>query len=71
MKRDPRDNWTISDVALVCRDFGLDCKPPSTGSHYIVSHPKIEGLLPIPVRRRIKPIYIMLLIDMIESLERQ
>lgn len=73
MKRDPRDDWNIPDVAVVCSGFGLDCKPPTQGaqSHYIVSHPVIDGLLPVPARRRIKPIYIMLFIEMIESLEQR
>lgn len=73
MKRDPCGAWKISDVAVVCGSFGLDCKPPREGSqsHYIVSHPEIEGLLPIPARRPIKPIYIMLFIDMVESLKQR
>jgi hypothetical protein len=32
-----------------------------------VSHPKVEGLLTIPARRPIKPFYVMLLVQLVES----
>lgn len=67
MKRNPRDRWTIRDASALCGDFGLDCQPPSQGSHLIVSHPKVEGLLTIPARRPIKPFYVMLLVQLVES----
>ena len=70
-KRTPRNEWTIEDVATVCRNFGLDCRPPRIGSHFVVSHPDIEGLLTVPANRSIKPIYYMLLIQLIETLERR
>lgn len=66
MKRNPRDNWTIQDVVLLCHSFGINCKDPSNGSHYVVSHPDVEGLLTVPVRRPIKAIYIMLLVQLVE-----
>ena len=67
MRRNPRDDWTIDDVVSLCGNFGLDCQPPSHGSHYVVSHPRIDGLLTVPARKPIKPIYIMLLVDMVDS----
>jgi predicted RNA binding protein YcfA (HicA-like mRNA interferase family) len=65
-----RRPWTVKDAEKVCRNFGLEWQRASRGSHYIVSHPKIEGLLPIPAKRPIKPIYIMLLAQMIDAVER-
>jgi len=65
MARNPRGDWTIADVEVVCRHFGLDRQAPPHGSHYVVSHPMIEGLLTLPSRRRIKPLYIKLLVDLI------
>jgi hypothetical protein len=56
MKWNGHANWTIVDVAAVCRSFGLDATPPTDGSHYVVSHPAIAGLLTIPAQRPIKPI---------------
>jgi predicted RNA binding protein YcfA (HicA-like mRNA interferase family) len=71
MKANPRADWTISDVETVCRTHGIACKAPSRGSHYVLSHPAIDGRLTIPARRPIKRIYIQLLVDMIDSLEQE
>lgn len=68
MKRNPKDDWTIDDVAQICRNFGVDCKSPAHGSHYVVSHPRAKGLLTVPFKRPIKPIYIILLVDLIECI---
>lgn len=68
-KRDLRHDWAIDDVETVCRSFELDCHQPSKGSHCIVSHARIDGLLTVPATHPIKPIHIMLLVEMIESLE--
>ena len=70
MRRNPRGDWTISDVETVCRANGIACNPPSGGgSHYALKHPRIAGRLTIPARRPIKPVYIQLLLDMIATLE--
>lgn len=67
MKRNPRNGWTIHDVVSLCRAFCLICRPPpSNGSHYVVGRPTIKGLLTIPACRPIKPIYIMLLVQLVE-----
>jgi hypothetical protein len=66
MKRNPRDDWTIEDVVALCRGFGLSCKPPASGSHYTVSHPDVPGILTVPARRPIKPVYIILLVELVE-----
>jgi hypothetical protein len=69
MKRNGHANWTIADVATVCRSFGLDATPPTEGSYYVVSHPRVAGLLTVPAKRPIKPIYIELLAQLIEGSE--
>jgi hypothetical protein len=69
LKRNSRNARTISDVEAVCRSFGLSCDPPAEGSHYVVSHPQIEGMLTVPARRPIKPLYFRLLVEMIASVE--
>lgn len=71
MKANPKADWTIGDVETICRAHGIACKAPSRGSHYVLSHPLIDGRLTIPARRPIKRIYIQLLIDMIDSLEQE
>lgn len=69
MRRNPRGDWTINDVRSVCARFDIDFDFPRRGSHCKLSHPSIPGRLTVPARRPIKPIYIMLLLDMINALE--
>jgi predicted RNA binding protein YcfA (HicA-like mRNA interferase family) len=71
MRCNPRGDWTIDDVRNVCDRNGINFDFPKRGSHCKLSHPKIPGRLTIPSRRPIKPIYIMLLLDMISALEQQ
>jgi hypothetical protein len=67
MRRNPRADWTISDVEAVCREHDLNCDPPRGGSsHYKVSHPKVNAILTVPSRRPIKPVYIRKLVEMID-----
>jgi hypothetical protein len=69
MRRNPRGDWTIDDVRVICDRSGLAFDFPKRGSHCKLSHPSISGRLTIPARRPIKAIYIMLLLDMIDALE--
>ena len=68
MKANPQGDWAVGDIETLCRTYGISCKAPRRGSHYTLSHPGIAGHLTIPARRPIKPIYIRLLIGMIEGL---
>jgi len=70
MRANPNADWTIADVQGVCMHYDISCKPPARGSHFTLSHPTVRGLLTIPARRPIKAIYIRLLTEMIDSLER-
>lgn len=67
MKRNPRADWTIRDLVFLCRTFGLECERPTHGFHFTVSYRKIEGILTVPAQRRLKPIYVMLFVQLIES----
>ena len=68
MRANPRD-WKISDIERVCRAFDITCSAPKRGSHYKLQHAKISGILTVPARKPIKPIYIKLLLEMIDTLE--
>jgi len=67
MKRNPGAGWTVRDLVSLCRTFGLDCEPPAHGSHYTVSYPQVEGILTFPARKPLKAIYVMLFVQLIES----
>jgi len=70
MKANPRGDWTIADVVAICGAYGITCTAPRRGSHYTLSHPDVPGHLTVPAHRPIKPIYIRLLIGMIEGLSK-
>ena len=68
MRSNPRGDWTISDVEVVCRATGIDCAASRSGSsHYKVSHPSRPEILTIPFRRPVKPHYIRALIIFVDA----
>ena len=71
MRRNPRGDWSIDDVKVVCHEYGIELRPPSSGSHYKISHAGITEILTIPARRPIKPIYIRRLVALIERVTEQ
>ena len=67
MRANPAADWTIEDVAAVCREHGVRCTPPSGGgSHWKVSDPSQRDILTIPSRRPLKLVYIRRLVRLIE-----
>ncbi len=67
MRDSPRGDWRIGDVEALCGAFGVDCTPPSKGSHYKVKHHGQQDILTIPAHRPIKAVYIR---DLVEFLDR-
>lgn len=71
MKRNPQGDWTIKDVERVCTEHGVSCNPPTGGgTHYKVSHPRIDHIQTIPFKRPIKPVYIRRLVRFLEVVRR-
>ena len=68
MRDNPKADWSIADVETVCTTYGITCKTPRRGSHHTLSHSNVPGLLTIPSRRPIKPVYIRLLVQMVEAI---
>jgi hypothetical protein len=58
MLDNPAADWTIADIERLCREEGLLIRPPSHGSHYTVFSDALDGILTVPARRPIKPVYI-------------
>jgi hypothetical protein len=67
MRRNPTGDWTIADIEMVCREFGLRCWAPTRGSHFGISHDSQPGILTVPSRRAIKPIYIKAFVAYVEA----
>ena len=67
MRANPADDWTIEDVAALCREHAIRCTPPSGGgSHWKVSDPTQRDILTVPNRRPVKPVYIRRLVRFLE-----
>lgn len=67
MLNNPKGDWQMRDVAMVCRAYGIDCLPPrGGGSHFTVSHPSQEQILTIPAHKPIKAVYIVKLVSFIQ-----
>jgi hypothetical protein len=57
MRNNPRDDWTIEDIEVVCRAYDIVLERPTGGSHWSVFYPEV-GIQTIPAHRRIKTRYI-------------
>ena len=68
MRNNPRGDWTISDVSVVCRNYGIGCEPSRAGSsHYKIFHPSQISILTVPFKRPIKAVYIRKLVAFVEA----
>jgi hypothetical protein len=68
MRNNPKGDWTIDDIAAVCRAYGMILEPPSSGSHFTIIHRPTGRKLSIPARRPIKPVYIRDFVRLVESI---
>ena len=68
MRRNPRDGWQIEDIRVVCKEFEIELKAPSSGSHYKVTHPARQEILTIPAKRPVKPVYIKQFVAFVDQL---
>ena len=67
MRANPAVDWTIDDIAALCRDHAIRCTSPSGGgSHWKVSDPTQRDILTVPNRRPVKPVYIRRLVRFVE-----
>ena len=57
------------DIEAVCASFGLNYRRSANGTHQVVSHPGVHGFLTIPAHRKLKPLYLRLLAEMISKVE--
>ena len=72
MRRNPAGDWTIHDVAALCREHAVMCEPArGGGSHYKVAHARMAEKLTIPYKRPIKPVYIRKLVAFIDAVRKQ
>ncbi len=69
MRGNPRNDWSIGDIQMVCREFGLSCRVPTRGDHYVISHSSRSDILTIPAHRPIKPVYVKQFVRFVDAVE--
>jgi hypothetical protein len=57
MRNNPKGDWKIADIEVVCRAYDIILEPPSSGSHWSIFHQR-GGIQTIPSHGRIKVRYI-------------
>lgn len=67
MRDSPQGDWTIADVKKLCAKVGLECRVPTSGSHYVVLSERLGGALTVPAHRPIKAPYIRKLVALATS----
>ena len=66
MRQNPKGDWRIRDVELLCRQHGISFRFVK-GSHAQLRHPVAREILTIPAHRPIKPVYIRKLVHYIDA----
>jgi hypothetical protein len=67
MRRNPRGDWRIEQLRTIADRYGIPFRQPGT-SHVIFAPPG-RGVLSVPARRPIKPVYIRQFVAMIDSIQ--
>ncbi len=67
MRRNPANDWQISDVRVVCNAYRITLLKPSGGSHYKVAHASQREILTVVADRPIKAIYIKRLVKFVDA----
>lgn len=66
MKINPKNDWTIRDLQAVAKRYGVEYRQPGTSHVTFSCH---NGMaLTVPAHKPIKPIYIKMFVELIESL---
>jgi hypothetical protein len=68
MRRNPRD-WRIEDLKTVAASQGIAFG--QHGTSHVVFHHQLAGRLSVPARRPIKPVYVRLFINFVDSVGAQ
>jgi hypothetical protein len=64
MRRNPRGDWHIGDLKAIADHYGIAWRCPG-GSH-VVFVADDGGMLTVPARRPIKPIYVKMFVGLID-----
>jgi len=57
----------MDDVAVVCREYGLDLEKPHRDSHWSVFNPRTKIIMTIPCHGRVKGFYIKRFVKLVDG----
>jgi hypothetical protein len=59
IRANPAGDWSMDDVAALCREQGIRGTPPKGGgAHWKASDPSQRDILTVPNRRPVKVVYV-------------
>jgi hypothetical protein len=67
MKQNPKKDWCIEDLKKLAHQHNIDYRQP--GSSHVTFRTQTGNKLTVPARRPIKPVYIKLFVELLESKE--
>ena len=69
MRNNPRD-WRIDDLVTLASHYQIEIRNEG-GSHHVFSHASIADAICVPAHRPIKPVYVRLFVELIDSVKEQ
>lgn len=69
MRRNPLD-WGMQDLLKIARQIGMEVRSRG-GSHHVFAHQASARTVTVPARRPIKPIYIKLVLELVDDIEKK
>jgi len=67
MRNNPRD-WRMEQLLTIARQFDVEVRNDG-GSHHVFSHPAATGIVTVPARRPIKPVYVRQIVALIDTIK--
>jgi hypothetical protein len=67
MRNNPKGDWKIDDIGVICREYGLMLEKPYRDSHWTVFNEATGEIMTIPSHGRIKPVYIRQFVKLVDG----
>jgi len=67
MRHNPRD-WRMEQLLTVARQFKVMVRNDG-GSHHVFAHAQVAGMVTVPARRPIKPVYVRQFVALMDAVK--
>jgi len=67
MRHNPHD-WRMEQLLTVARQFDVEVRNDG-GSHHVFAHVQVPGIVTVPARRPVKPVYVRQFVALIETIK--